>query len=89
MKISNEFVLKNIAGNNVVVPVGKKSIDFNAIIHLNDVGSFIFKCLQENDLSKEELAKKVVDEYEVEYEIALKDVTNFCNKLKENKMLIQ
>ena len=87
MKISKDYLLKSVAGNIVVVPVGDKALDFNAIIHLNEVGSFIFKLLQENDLNKDEIVSKLLDEYEIDKETATKDVEAFLCKLKENKIL--
>lgn len=87
MKISKDYILKEVAGNIVVVPVGEKSVNFNAIVHLNSVGAFIFETLQQEDLTIEELADKVCSEYEVSKEIALNDVTIFCENLKKNKIL--
>ena len=43
MKIKDGFILRNVAGNNVVVPIGQATIDFNGMIILNDTGAFIFE----------------------------------------------
>ena len=87
MKVSDQFVLKVVAGNYVVVPVGQKAVNFNAIIHLNQVGAFIFKKLQEDDLSLEQVAKAIVEEYDIDEQTALNDAANFISKLKENGIL--
>ena len=65
----------------------QKSVNFNAIIHLNQVGAFIFKKLQEDDLSLEQVAKAIVEEYDIDEQTALNDAANFISKLKENGIL--
>ena len=47
MKIKEGFVLRTIAGSNIVVPVGAASIDFNGMITLNDSGAFLWKELEQ------------------------------------------
>ena len=87
MKISNQYVLREVAGNYVVVPVGKEAIRLNAIIHLNSVGAFIFEHLQEEDLTVKQIVDLVLDEYDIDEETANKDVLAFISKLEENKIL--
>ena len=42
MKIREGFLLRNVAGNNVVVPIGQATLDFNGMMSLNETGAFIF-----------------------------------------------
>ena len=42
MKIKEGFILRNVAGSNVVVPVGQATVDFNGMMSLNDTGAFLF-----------------------------------------------
>ena len=82
MKIKNGFMLRNVAGNNVVVAVGKATMDFNGLITLNDSGTYIWSLLSEKDLSISELTDKVCEKYEIDRETAQNDVDEFVNKLK-------
>ncbi len=86
MKIENGFVLKEIAGSYVVAPTGAKIVDFSAMITLNETGAFLWKCLEE-DLTEEELAAKLGEEYEVDFDTALCDVLEFVKILKDKKVL--
>jgi hypothetical protein len=43
MKISEGFSLRNIAGENIVVPIGTKNISFKGMITLNNIGAFLWK----------------------------------------------
>lgn len=81
MKIKEGFLLRNVAGNNVVVPLGQNSIDFNGMISLNETGAFLFEKML-GEISREELIKAVVEEYEVEEAVATTDVDNFIEKVK-------
>lgn len=86
MKIKNGFVKRNIAGSNIVVPIGKSTKSFNAMITLNDSASFFWDCFQ-NDISIDECVKLVCSEYEVDEARAKSDIENFVKMLKENNLI--
>lgn len=86
MKIKNGFAKRNIAGSEIVVPVGRTSFDFNGMITLNGSGGFFWDCLQ-NDITKDEMLKMVLDEYEVDAATAEKDIDNFIDMLRKNNLL--
>lgn len=86
MKVKSDFVLRVIAGNAVVVPVGDATVDFNGIINLNETGAFLWKSLQK-DISREELIENMLTEYSVDKETAEKDIDIFITKLKKAKLL--
>ncbi|MCC8016316.1 MAG: PqqD family protein [Clostridiales bacterium] len=86
MKIKNGFAKRNIAGSEIVVPVGKNAVDFNGMITLNESGAFFWDCLKD-DTTPEEVVKKVVEVYDVAPEKALIDVKNFISMLRENGLI--
>ena len=86
MKIKEGFMLRSVADNYVVVPIGKASLEFKGLINLNHVGAFIWKCL-ETETTLEEVIEKVAKEYGIDKELASRDVTAFINKLVEAKLL--
>ena len=43
MKKSDSFILKEVAGNTVLVPFGEKAVSFDGIITLNDSAKFIWE----------------------------------------------
>lgn len=81
MKIKKGFILRNVAGNNVVVPIGDASIDFNGMMSLNETGAFIFGKLIDG-ISREELIEAVIEQYGIDKELAQKDVDNFIKKIE-------
>ena len=86
MKISEGFVLKNIAGTYVVVPVGENTVSFKAIITLNETGAFLWEHLQK-ECTEETLLESMLKEYNVEKEIAAADIKEFIQKLEKATLL--
>lgn len=86
MKISKGFSLRNIAGENIVVPVGAKSISFNAMITLNDSGAFLWQQLQ-REKTEEELVKAMLEEYEIDEVTAKSDISKFLKNLRDANIL--
>lgn len=86
MKIKNDFVLKTIAGTNVVVPLGSNTVSFRTIITLNESGAFLWQSL-ENDITKEQLLELMLKEYDIDRDTALLDIEEFLNKLREAELL--
>ena len=82
MKIKDDFYMKEVAGLNVVVATGDTAENMNSMINLNETATFLWRQL-ENDTTKEELIKKLTQEYDVDYKRASKSVDNFIAKLDE------
>lgn len=85
MKINEGFMLREVAGNFVVVPVGKASENFRGVINLNEIGAFIWRKI-ESGLAEDEIANALTEEYNVSLEQAKEDVNKFINKLVEAKL---
>ena len=74
--------MKEVAGLNVVVATGDTAENMNSMINLNETATFLWRQL-ENDTTKEELIKKLTQEYDVDYKRASQSVDNFIAKLDE------
>lgn len=73
MKTNSDFILRNVAGDKILVPSGAASQKYNGLITLNDTAAFIWENLdQVTEVS--ELIQKVVEEFEVDEETATVDV---------------
>ena len=81
MKIKEGFILRNVAGNNVVVPIGQATLDFNGMMSLNDTGTFLFERLIEGT-SKENLVEDLIAEYGIDRDLAVEDVEAFILKVE-------
>lgn len=85
MKIAEGYLLRTVAGKNIVVSIGN-DVNFNGMITLNDTGVFFWNLLQK-ETSKEEILSAVLKEYDVTREEASHDVDEFIEKLKAAKIL--
>lgn len=81
MKIKEGFILRNVAGSNVVVPVGQATVDFNGMMSLNDTGAFLFDKLTKGT-TEEQLIRDLMDEYSIDKGLATKDVKDFIEKVE-------
>ena len=80
MKIEESFILREIAGDYVVVPT------FNGLITINGTGAYLWEQLSE-ERTIEELAKSVCQEYEVDEESARRDTEEFVELLRRYEIL--
>lgn len=86
MKIKDGYLLRTVAGSNIVVPIGEGAIDFSGVITLNEVGAFLWRVL-ENGADKDELLQKLTAEYEVDDATASADIDAFIARLREASLL--
>lgn len=86
MKIKKDFMLREVANNYIVVPVGKASKTFNGMITLNESSAYLWRQLSEN-ITIEELIQRLMNEYDIDICLATNDVNAFISKLKEINVL--
>ena len=86
MKINGEFIVREIIGECVLVPVGETALRFNGIISLNPVSAVIWKGLLKNR-ERDQLLEDILDEFEVGREEAAADLDEFLQLLRQNKLL--
>ncbi len=82
MNIKREFVLREIAGDLLLVPTGKTALDLNGMLTLNNVGADIWNMLPEVK-DEEEIVQRLLQEYDATAEEVRPDVSAFLNKLRE------
>lgn len=82
MKIKEGFLLREVAGQTVVLPVGG-DLDLNMMITLNGTGAFLWeRLLSETDEAA--LVDALLQEYDVDEVTARNSVAAFVKKLNDN-----
>lgn len=76
MKLKENFVLRRVLTNWVVLPLGAATVDFNGMLNLNDSGAMLWQKLEEG-AGREELADALTAQYDVSRSQALADVDEF------------
>lgn len=82
MKVKDGFVLREICGENIVIPTGEATMQFNGLMTINEVGVSLWKLLSQ-DVSFDDLVKGILDEYEIDEETARKDIQEFLDYLNQ------
>lgn len=77
MRVDKEFVLREIAGDYMT---GKTVLEFNGLITVNEVGVSIWNMLQK-EVTFDKLVQGILDEYDVEEQVAREDIREFLDKL--------
>lgn len=88
MKVSQDFVLRDIAGEHIVVPTGAAASQIYGIMTLNDSGLLLWNMLKEG-CNGEELTAAILAEYEVDEETAAQDVEKFLERLRQAGILVE
>lgn len=86
MKIKDSYVLRSVAGENLIVPVGGNNINFNSAMTLNETGAFLWQLLTA-DTTRDALIDAMTKEYDIDAETAAKDIDIFITSLKEHSIL--
>ena len=81
MKRNSDFLLREVAGTVVVVPVGAAATAFPGMITMNPTGAFLWEQL-ETEQTVESLTAALLENYEVTEEKAGEDVRSFVEKLR-------
>ena len=86
MKIKKELIKRSIAGDTILVPVGKTVYDSNGLFVLNEVAASIWDVLGDCE-TQDEIVDKILEEYEVSKEEAEKDTAEFLGTLREMQII--
>lgn len=88
MRVKDGYMLREIAGTWVVVPIGKRIVEFNGLMTLNESGALLWKKL-EMEADMKELVRAVMAEYEVDEATASSDVVEFVSEIDKKGLIIQ
>lgn len=86
MKIKEGFVVREIAGECVVLALGEASKSFNGMIKLNESARLLWELLAQG-CEQEALVSAMLEQYDVEREIAERDVARLIETLKGANIL--
>lgn len=86
MKVKQGFVMRDVAGQTVIIATGEASKAFQGMIRVNETGKLVWNGLGEG-LTEDQIADKVTSEFEVDRATALKDVQSFIDQMRTNGFL--
>jgi hypothetical protein len=81
-KKTTECVIKQAGNEFILVPLTDNIAQMNSMYTLNETGAFIWERIDGKN-SLESIAQMISDEFETDYESALKDTKAFIEKLND------
>lgn len=86
MKIKDGYILKKVAGENIVIATGEARLSFNGIITFNEVGAEVF-----TRLDGTRSIKQIVDEiallYNAPKDVIEKDINKLIEKMRNHGLI--
>lgn len=86
MKRKSDFMMQNVGGENLLVPLGSQVVDMNGLVTLNATGRCVWELLAQ-DRSVDELAAAVTERFDVDRERARADVQTFLDEIARMGLL--
>lgn len=87
MRAVKDIILREIAGEYILIPVGAAALKIHGIINLTESGHLLWEKLQE-PCREEELVAAIRQEYEIDKETAAQDVHDFLKKMADAGLLV-
>ena len=82
MKRNDNFILKELMGSYVLVPVGEDAMDFNGVITLNESAKVLWLAAK-GDFEMDDLVDALITEYGVDIATATTGAEVFVARMKE------
>ncbi len=86
MNIKKELIKRSIAGETVLVPVGRTVYEANGLFILNELGDFLWDRLPEAE-NEDQLLASILEEYEIDEATARQDLRAFLENLRQLEIL--
>lgn len=86
MKVRKDFVLRETAGDYMIIPTGRTVQSFDGLITVNEVGADLWDMLQ-SEVTFDDLLRGILTIYDVNEETAEEDIREFLDTLRESGIL--
>ncbi len=83
MKIKDNYKVRSIAGENLIVEQGKSQADMTKVISLNSTALLLWNSLSGRDFTLSDAADVLVQHFGIDRSMAETDVKHWAEKLQE------
>ena len=88
MKLKSDLILRQVAGQYVIVPTGKRVQEITTIVYITPSAAYLWDHMKDHEFSVEDLVNRIMEHYiGVTVEQATADVNRFIKVLEENSIL--
>ena len=86
MKINGSFVLREVAGEWLAIPIGETALRFGGMIVLNPVSRVVWETLQQ-DVTEKDIVDAIVQRFDTTADEAQVDVRGFLEQMKDESLI--
>ena len=88
MKLKDQLILREVAGQYVIVPTGKRVREVTSIVYISASAAYLWEYMKDHEFTKEDLVARIMDHYTgVTEEKAAEDIDQFLKILADNNIL--
>lgn len=88
MKLNENLVLREVAGDYIIVNPFNETIDMTQILTLNETAAWLWKQAEGKEFDEEYLVDLICDEYDVDRNTAAADVHEICESWQKNGLTL-
>lgn len=88
MRIKQGFVMRDVAGQTVIVATGEAAEGFRGMIKVNEAGREIWSAIAEG-LDETAVVDRLTERFDVSREVAERDVAAFVAGMREHGFLAE
>lgn len=88
MKLKDQLILREVAGQYVIVPTGKRVKEVTNIVYISASAAYLWDYMKDHEFEKEDLVQRIMEHYTgVTEEKAREDIEKFLKTLADNNIL--
>lgn len=88
MKLKDQLLLREVAGQFVIVPIGQRVQEVTSIVYISSSGAFLWDYMKDHDFQPDDLVDLLLEHYDgVTRQQASDDVKQFLKVLSDNCIL--
>lgn len=88
MRISDQYMLRQVADEYLVIPVGEAALKVRGLIGLSESGSLLYRKLQ-SGCTEDALVDALLAEYDIDAGTARADTRAFLEQMRQMGILIE
>lgn len=88
MRLKDGLILREVAGQYVIVPTGKRVQEVTNIVYISASAAYLWDYMKDHEFEKEDLVQRIMEHYTgVTEEKAREDIEKFLKILADNNVL--
>ncbi len=88
MRLKDQLVLREVAGQYVIVPTGERVREVRSIVYISSSAAYLWDYMQGCEFTKDDLVARVMEHFsEVTEEQARADIEDFLKVLEKHNIL--